>query len=297
MDKIWISKTTRFYFGMISLFFLVIILLINYLALPVMNVDIPVLKKVLDDIFSAGFTTIFIAYLVFWLTPKVMHKSDMEVIIPNDIGDKLKECRDTHEYWYSGGTGRYTRAVTLPQLAKSARSSNRTKIIHLQLIDPTNIDALKVYADYRNMVKTGIGERWDNQKVKEEVYATIASAYIWKVEQPLLEINVSLRKEVSLFRYDLSTKGLVITKEDNSEPALFCSEDSFFHKAYSEELRLRLKQNKKLASNIETSKFKELTIESLKKLFQDLSIYNVALDDVTLENVRKQVIYKKNPYA
>lgn len=145
MEKLLYSASSRNKFLALSLLILCFILLVRYLLLPHLKIDIHILNKVLEDIISSGFTTVFIAYLVFWLTPKVMNNSNMEVISPYQIKEKLKEGRETDEYWYSGGTGRHTRAVTLPEIALSSRNSNTTRRLYIQVLDPTAKNVLDAY--------------------------------------------------------------------------------------------------------------------------------------------------------
>ncbi|MGF6952442.1 hypothetical protein QF028_004947 [Neobacillus sp. B4I6] len=297
MEKLLYSKSSRNKFLALSLLILFFILMIRYLLLPHFEIEIPILNNVLENIFSSGFTTVFIAYLVFWLTPKVMNKSNMEVIPPYQIKEKLKEGREADEYWYSGGTGRHTRAVTLPELAIESRNSNTTKRLYIQVLDPTEKDVLKAYVNYRNRVRTGARDPWDLNRAQNEIYATIVSAYIWKKEQPLLEFTVALKKEVSLFRFDLSSKVLVITKEDSSEPALFCTEGTFFHKAYKEELRLSLEQSRNLRSDIQGYTFNELNTEKLMSLIRQLEIYDDNLNETALEEIAALIRKRENPYG
>lgn len=297
MEKLLYSSSSRNKFLALSLLILCSILMVRYLLFPYFNIDRPILNKVLEDIFSSGFTTVFIAYLVFWLTPRVMNNSNMEVISPYQIKEKLKEGRETNEYWYSGGTGRHTRAVTLPEIAIGSRNSNTTKRIYIQVLDPTDKNVLDAYVNYRNRVRTGAKNPWNIKRAQNEVYATIISAYIWKREQPLLEISVALKKEASLFRFDLSSTVLVITKEDPSEPALFCTEGTFFHKAYKEELRLSLEQSRNLRTDIKGFYFDELNTEKLLTLINQLDIYDNSLNDSSLEEITTLIRKRENPYA
>ncbi|PGN53611.1 hypothetical protein CN978_30480 [Priestia megaterium] len=297
MEKLLYSATSRNKFLALSLLILIFVLMVRYLLLPHFNIDIPIVNKILEDLFSSGFTTVFIAYLVFWLTPKVMNNSNMEVITPYEIREKLKEAREGDEYWYSGGTGRHTRAVTLPEMALASRGSNTTKRLYMQILDPTNQNVLQAYVDYRNRVRTGANNPWSLRRAQNELYATIISVYIWKKEQSLLEFKIALKKEVSLFRFDLSSKLLVITKEDPSEPALFCMEGTFFHKAYKEELRLSLEQSRNLKTDVVGFRFDELDVSNVVSLLNELGIYDVNLDTNSLEEIVELTKRRENPYA
>ncbi|MFJ7680281.1 hypothetical protein ACIQXQ_19835 [Peribacillus sp. NPDC097198] len=297
MEKLLYSATSRNKFLALSLLILFFILMIRYLLLPNLKIEIALINSVLENLFSTGFTTILIAYLVFWLTPKVMNNSNMEVISPYQIKEKLREGREADEYWYSGGTGRHTRAVTLPELAKASRTSNTTKRIYIQVLDPTNNDVLESYVNYRNRVRTGAKDPWNIERAKKEIYATIISVYIWKREQPLIEVTLGLKKEVSLFRFDLSSSVLVITKEDPAEPALFCVQGTFFHKAYKEELRLSLEQSRVLRTDIKGFIFSELSKEKLIYILKKLEIYDESLNDINLEEIIGLIRKGENPYA
>jgi hypothetical protein len=258
---------------------------------------VSIINTILDALLSTGVSTVIIASLAFWLTPRVVKRSQMDIIEPKEIKDYLEKARDTDEYWFAGGTGRFTRSKTIPKLATDARFSNFSKKIVLILINPDNDIVCKNYVNYRNRVRSGIKENWELKKLKKEIFATVLSAYSWKREQPLLDLTIGLINHYSMFRIDLSTKLLVITKEDTSEPALMCEKDTFFFKSYLEDLRLSLSQSQILNVNVEGILFNELNGEKIRNFLTSLRLDISILDGEDLNDIAEMVKKGENPYG
>ena len=304
MDEFLKTKYRRKIFYLISFLLLLVIYLIRFYFLPFyFNSPVPsvkdILNSILDDIMATIFVTVSIASLIFWLTPPVMQQAKMEVIEPIRIKDELKEARNnTKIYWYKGGCGRFTRAVTIPELAAEARASNQHKQIYIQILDVTNKEICQNYSEYRRSLRSAnLDQPWSPERVQLELYSTIVAAYCWKTQVPLLEIQVALTNSISLFRLDLSSKTIVITKEDKQEPGLKCDEGTFFYNSYLEELRLSLKQARLLPSKIKGYTIDELNQTNVQKLLTDLGIFNNSLTDDQITIIINLTRKSKNPYA
>lgn len=302
MEQILLSKYARKIFYFITGTLFILILLIRLLFIPKVSMYLneeltTIFNTILDAILSTGISAVIIASLAFWLTPRVVIKSQMDIINPKEIKDYLKKARETDEYWFEGGTGRFTRSKTIPEMAINARHSNFSKKIVLILINPNNDKVCSSYVDYRNRIKSGIKKEWNHNKLKKEILATIVSAYSWKKEQPLLEVTIGLIDHYSMFRIDLSTKLAVITKEDTSEPALMCEEETFFFKSYLEDLRLSLRQSNILNKDIEGIPFNELNEVKIRKFINSLEFNTSTLDDDDFYDILNLVKEGENPYG
>lgn len=302
MEQILLSKYARKAFFFISGILFLLLLLIRILFIPKISTYlnkeyIIIINTILDAFLSTGVSTVFIASLAFWLTPRVMKKSQMDIIEPKEIKDYLEKARDTDEYWFAGGTGRFTRSKTIPKLANDARFSNFSKKIVLILINPNNENVCTNYVKYRNRIRSGIKTNWDTKKLKKELFATIVSAYSWKREQPLLDLTIGLIDHYSMFRIDLSTKLVVITKEDTSEPALMCEKDTFFFKSYLEDLRLSLNQSQILNEKEEGISFNELDGEKIRDFITSLGLETSILEDDDFKEIAEIVKKGENPYG
>ncbi|MFQ3545804.1 hypothetical protein Q7A53_17125 [Halobacillus rhizosphaerae] len=302
MEKILLSKYARRTFFFISLILFIILLLIRLLLMPALSNLLDenifnIINTMIDALFSTGVSTVVIASLAFWLTPRVVKKSQMEIVEPKQVKDYLERARETDEYWFMGGTGRFTRSKTIPKLAIDARHSNFSKKIHIIMINPENRRVCEKYVDYRNKVKSGLNQRWNYKKLKKEILSTIVAAYTWRKEQPLLEVEVGLIEHYSLFRIDLSTELAVITKEDPSEPALMCEKGTFFFKSYLEDLRLSLSQSRILTPKIDGIPFSKVNGEEVQKFVESLGIETDPFDIDDFEEMAKIVIKGENPYG
>jgi hypothetical protein len=302
MEQILLSKYARKVFFFITSILFIFLLLIRLILIPEISTYlnhemITIINTILDALLSTGISTVIIASLAFWLTPRVVKKSQMDIIDPKEIKDYLEKARDTDEYWFAGGTGRFTRSKTIPKLATDARFSNFSKKIVLILINPDNNNVCANYVDYRNRVRSGIKKNWDLKKLKKEILSTIITAYSWKKEQPLLDLKIGLIDHYSMFRMDLSTKLLVITKEDTSEPALMCEKDTFFFKSYLEDLRLSLRQSQILNEDVDGIPFNELNGVNIRNFINSLGLDISIFNNEDFNDIAEMVKKGDNPYG
>ncbi|MCI2254224.1 hypothetical protein L2D08_07595 [Domibacillus sp. PGB-M46] len=304
MEKILVSTYQRRIFYIISFSFLALVELIRLFIIPVifnterLGLD-SILNLILDNLFATGFVTIAIASLVFWLTPAVENEPKLETVEPRRIGGLLKRARETNEYWFSGNSARYTRAVTLPELAENSRTQNISKSITMLLLDPTDKKLCEEYIKYRSGVRSAnkSGE-WTLERIRKDIYASIIAAYAYAAEHPLLEIKIGLKKAFSLLRVDLGENLVVLTKEDKQDPGLFAEAGSFHYSVYREELKFSLKQSKILPiHSIQGIPFSDLNKNNVKKFLNDLDIYESSISDQDLEEIIKLAKDKENPYG
>jgi hypothetical protein len=83
-------------------------------------------NDLLDNLFSSSLAAVSITVLLFVLTPPVVRRATLTVIEPREIRFLLDHIRaGTNRYWFVGNSGRYTRGVTMPYLAETARAENR----------------------------------------------------------------------------------------------------------------------------------------------------------------------------
>lgn len=125
----------------------------------------------IDKLLSSLLVTVFVGSFVFWLTPKVMQAANLESIRPSEIGPLLQHAMVGSDTWhFRGGTGRYTRAVTLPKMAEAARQTSMSRRVEIQLLNPDDNNVCQRYADYRNGLSSANREQesWTLQRVRKE---------------------------------------------------------------------------------------------------------------------------------
>lgn len=110
-----------------------------------------------------------------------MKIGEFKVLQPYQINNHHRECRtNTHEWWYDGGSGRYTRDITLPSLMNLCEEQHRTMHVCIYILDPRDENVCRMYATYSNLVTPGNVVTQAN--VKCDLLATIIAAYF--TEEP-----------------------------------------------------------------------------------------------------------------
>jgi hypothetical protein len=255
------------------------------------------LSSLVETLIATGIVTVGIGGFLFWITPTVMDETELEILEPRRIGELLEQARrNADQWWFRGGTGRFSRGVTIPELAHKARTENSSKTINLLLIDPTDSGLCEYYADYRNQARSGPkNQRWTAERVSREVLATITAAYSWSAEYPL-RLQVGLRRTISLHRYDISTNYAIVTREDPREPALRCDAGSFFYKSFLEDYRLAMRQARELSSDVDGIPFEELAPDSLARFLKELNLAEPGID-LDLQEIIEKAKTTENPYG
>jgi hypothetical protein len=255
--------------------------------------------KILDAFLTALIASVVITLLREWLTPEYMQSAAIEVIEPFRIAETLRLALEkTDEWWYRGHSGRHFRAVTLPKLAEDARARSITIAIRLQILDPTDDATCARYANYRlSLASATEGAPWTKQRARNELIATILSAYAWKAEIPRLDFKIALFDNLSLFRIDLSSRLALITKEAKQEPALKCDEESIFYTSFRQDLVLGFEQAKALPDNVACVPLRDLTLEHVRRFINDVGFGNLNMDDSVLREITAIAKTAKNPYA
>jgi hypothetical protein len=302
MDELFENKHKRRVFLYIAFVTFLLLLLIRTFAVPAVFSSptpklVEILNVILDNLIASGVATIAIAGVIFYLNPPIVKKAEISVLAPLQISYVLQESRkETSLYWYSGGSGRFTRSVTIPELARAARARNQTTELVIQVIDPREGNLCDLYAHYRNRLRSASSKSlWTRKRVQIESYATIVSAYSHHNAQPLLKITVGLSRKYSLFRIDLSSTCALITKEDPQEPALTCKSGSLFYQSFLEDLRLSLEQAFVLPGSVCPNP-EVLQPNHVSELLKKLGILDPNLVESDFVQIIDKVKNYENPY-
>jgi hypothetical protein len=220
-----------------------------------------------------------------------------------EVGHEHAEARRQTEQWmFKGGTGTYLRAVTLPECVERARRERRPLRMQLEIIDPTDEAVCTAYAQFRSSLvpgPDGTGEAWTYDRTRKEAFATILAACWYRQRFPFLTIEVGLSKVMSTFRWDLSSRAVIMTQDDPSGPALMFERGKPYYRAYSQELVTSFKQ----ARTVHIDKASALhlgdepTVEETRKLFTQLELeLPASFDDHDVDDVIAKALRAKNPY-
>lgn len=306
MDEILNKQHYRKTFYLIIGLVLLITLFIRIFIIPIFDSSlsisfIKVLVMILDGLFASLIVTVLIGIFIFWLTPKIVKNSMMEVISPKEISHLLKMAMIHSKKWeFKGATGRYTRSVTIPEMAEAARAESIGREIRLSLINPNNTVLCKEYATYRRSLKSAKTDSWDYKRVRNEVVATIVSALITKHDEPLLRIEIHLLDHFSSFRLDISDDYVVITKEDKEASALRADKKTYFYNSYIDEVKLHERQATKIivGDSVEYLNRENFDETALQKFLKDINLLgDDEISTLDLAKITADIKKSKNPYA
>lgn len=285
---------------------LMLLIGIRHLVLPLFDSSlrisfIQVIGSLIDGLAVSLIITVVLSTFILWITPDVMSLSRMDVIEPREIRELLEQAMlKTEHWWYKGGCGRYFRAKTLPEIAKNARIKSAFKEIIVLILDPTNDDLCAKYATYRRSLGSASQDQpWTKERVRNEIYATILETIITKHREPLLRIDLGLTNYFSSFRFDLSSKYVIVTKEDKLAPAMRCDRGTYFYQSYRDEIMLAYNQARKInqLSNIPPLSVSQLNSEKVEKLFLEMGLDNQGMNEQDFDEVLNLAKNSKNPYV
>ncbi|WP_214317627.1 hypothetical protein [Nonomuraea sediminis] len=197
-------------------------------------------------------------------------------LVGTEIGNALQEARqDTDRWMFKGGTGTYTRAVTLPECVAAAQRARRPLEFKLEILDPADAHLCARYTRLHQELAPGNAEEqeWTPKDTRKDLYATIlACAWYHQRSQQLLDLEVRLSPTMTLFRWDLSGSRLIITQRGPSFPAVQFDKESPHYNLWRIELRTSLIQARRVPLENGTPLSERPTIEETKDLFVSLGL-------------------------
>lgn len=185
--------------------------------------------------------------------------------------------RDAVQWIFKGGTGSHLRAVTLRQCVDAARSANRTVRIQVEIIDPTDEQLCRRYAQYRASLRNASARTEDRptgEAMARSAFATILAVSWYRQRFVLLQPTIGLSPVMTTFRWDISPTFALMTQEDASAPALFFDQSMSHYRAHTRELTMSFEQTRRLdLSRIDdTTLSDEPTPEEVRRLFERLQV-------------------------
>jgi hypothetical protein len=220
-----------------------------------------------------------------------------------DIDREHEQARVRTDRWmFKGGTGTYTRAMTLPLCVENARRERRSLQVRLEILDPTNTALCARYAGYRKSQSPGpdgTGEPWTTERTQKEAFATVLAAHWYQQAFQPLDIGVGLTSTMSIFRFDMSESRLIITQDDPRFPAIIISNTSPLYESYATELRVSMSQARHVPLESASAVLGERpAVAQVREFF---AAVNVALPDdygdADITQIIDKAIRAKNPYG
>lgn len=304
MQEILRAKYSRKAFITISVVGVILLLLLSYVIFPFLITNSTWKKNLVDLSNGINFSfisTIFIGLFIYFFTPKIMSESAIEIAEARQLGELFDEAfPTTKRWWYTGGCGRYFRTKTLPEMVKRTRTDSHHREIKVIILDPQDKDLCQAHANYRSSTASAKLEQevWTINKVQNELYATIVTTLILKMQNHLLSVDLSLASRFSTFRLDLSDKYVIVTKEDRKAPAIKCSSKSYYYESYKAEILIIEKQSKPVKQiRNNTCKLGNLNKEDIKNILLEVELFDPPLIEEDLEKIAKICNEGENPYA
>ncbi|MGH3933840.1 MAG: hypothetical protein ACRDS1_02465 [Pseudonocardiaceae bacterium] len=235
--------------------------------------------------------------------------SYLRILRGDAIAEALATARRDTDFWtFKGGTGTFTRAVTLPECIARARENGRALTVRLEILDPTDDDLCEHYAVFQRSTSQtldGTGEAWTIERTKKESFATVLAACWYRQRYQPLTVEVGLSSTISTFRWDLSSRSLVmtqfITQRGAQEPALLIERGSTYYDRYSTELRTSFEQSRRLPIDQAAKTVRlgdEPSVEDAQKIFVALNLpLPASFDDGVISDIIRKAIQAKNPYS
>jgi hypothetical protein len=179
--------------------------------------------------------------------------------------------REAGLWIFKGGTGTHLRTVTLRECVEAAREANRPVRMQIEIIDPTDAQLCRRYAEYRASLRSGSGEQPEAapETTARNAFATILAICWYRQRFVLLQPEVGLSRVMTTFRWDISPAFALMTQEDRDAPAMYFDRSMSHYRAYLRELSMSFEQSRKLdLSRIDEQRLSDdPTPEQVRKLF------------------------------
>jgi hypothetical protein len=155
---------------------------------------------------------------------------------------------------------------------------------------------LNLYASHRNSLPDAGQDPWDSDRIRNEILATILVAGQTAAGNRLLKVQVFVLPEFSLFRYDLSDTGLVLTREDKRWPGWFSPAGTKFYASVQEDLRIASERGQEIDLGQADWSTGALSLTTIPTLVRQLG-FAIALTSTEVRSVLKAANSRANPYV
>ena len=205
-------------------------------------------KAILQSTATTLVASLFVALMVLLYLPSGSDAKELSLVDPGEISRLLRTAAQTSRSWFfSGGSGRFLRATTLPALLKTARDQHVAVTLRAILYDPTNEQLCERYATYRRDSAKELGESiWTVEKVRVEILATLFELYRARQMTDALDLDVALSETMSVLRYDISDFYAVATTEGKDAPAIRADVGSHYYESYRRVVHDQIGQGRRL---------------------------------------------------
>ncbi|OZM76771.1 hypothetical protein [Pseudonocardia sp. MH-G8] len=184
--------------------------------------------------------------------------------------------REASVWIFKGGTGTHLRTVTLRGCVTAAREANRPVRMQIEILDPTDTQLCRRYAEYRAGLRSATGESAEAspEVISRNAFATILAVCWYRQRFVLLQPEIGLSRVMTTFRWDISPTFALMTQEDRNAPGMYFDHTMSHYRAYQRELAMSFEQSRRLdLSRIDEHRLAdEPTPEQVRRLFGELRV-------------------------
>jgi hypothetical protein len=193
------------------------------------NSKLDELKQLIGDIATVKTTIATVETTINQVNKMVSDLSAVRVLTGKAIEAALHEAmRDTSIWIFKGGTGTFTRQVTLPNCVQNALHHRRELRAYIEILDPSDLSLCEQYVRlYQALAESPADNEmsWDADGTRRELYATVlAACWYRKRYRPLVQVEIRLSQAISTLRWDLSSHSIIVTQRGPRFPALIIEE-------------------------------------------------------------------------
>lgn len=230
--------------------------------------------------------------------------ASVQFAVGAEVSEALTLARTGTDRWiFKGGTGAHTRVITLPNCLRQARHDRRELLMRMEILDPTDFDACNRYARlYQSLAESDDDDAhtWDGKGTQIESYATILAACWHKQRVPhLLDIEIALTSAVSTFRWDLSSRYLIVTQRGPRFPAMIVERGKPYYDSWSIELRTSFGESDRipLERALDTALGQEPSVPDVRSLFDALDLeLSDDFSDGDIAKIIEKALHDSNPF-
>lgn len=221
----------------------------------------------------------------------------------------LAEARNETNFWeFKGGTGTYTRAVTLGAMAKKARDSRNQHVIRLEVLDPDDLELCTQYANFFRGLNDLSGASavkpsemdWTGEGTRLEILATVLAACWYHKKNSLLDIHVRLSASMTILRWERTSDRLIVTHRGPRYPALMVRKGNRYFDILSSELFVSRQQARRLPMETlgQVKLSDDPTVPEARAVFDHLGLpLPPEFTDEDVAELIAKALHASDPYA
>ncbi|MEO1869459.1 MAG: hypothetical protein ABGX80_06225 [Cobetia sp.] len=276
---------------------LILLIALNYYVLPLIHDYFgfsysSTVSSFFNNIIALVGSSLFASGFYLLLTPSGLSENDINLIYSHDIKGLLKNMvNETERFSYLGHTARWNRSFSLPKLREISNDKKSTRHVDLVIIDPNCEASCLYYSQFGHANRDKGGEVKSIHDVRVELITT----YLCCVKEnmsPFMEVNLHFTKNISLFRYDISDNGILLSKPYKGDPALYFPKGTFFYDSYKQEFNIAKDQS----DRVYLERIEVLDYESVKQLLLAADIFDDYMNEDFVDAVWCSYQEMTSPY-